>query len=69
MTVAYVHTCRCLIQPATDVNLSSQNPKIHLILKKLPDMILARGGNISTRRAIVESRWDLENHTNDSFLG
>ena len=25
--------------------------------------------HISTRRAIVESRWDSEKYTNDSFLG
>jgi len=40
--VAYVHTSRCLIQPAADAYLSSQNPKIYAILKKMPDGILGR---------------------------
>jgi len=35
-SVAYVHTGRCLLQPAATANLSSQNPKIYAILKKMP---------------------------------
>jgi len=32
-------------------------------------MFLRGVDNISTRKAIVESRWDSEKYTNDSFLG
>ena len=39
-SVTYVRTGRCLIQPAATTNLSSQNPKIYAILKKMPNMIL-----------------------------
>jgi len=36
-SVAYVRTGRRLIQPDSDANLSSQNPKIYAILKKMPE--------------------------------
>ena len=36
-SVAYVRTGRCLIQSAATANLSSQNPKIYVILKKMPN--------------------------------
>jgi len=39
-SVACVRTGRCLIQPAATANLSSQNPKIYAILKKMPNRIL-----------------------------
>ena len=39
-SVAYVRTGRCLIQSAPTGNLSSQNPKIYAILKKMPNRIL-----------------------------
>jgi len=39
-SVAYVRTCRCLIQPEATANLSSQNPKIYAILMNLPNRIL-----------------------------
>ena len=39
-SVAYVRTGRCLIQPPATAHLSSQNPKIHAILKKMPDRTL-----------------------------
>jgi hypothetical protein len=44
-SVAYVRTGRCLIQPAATANLSSQNPKIYAILKKMPNRIL--GGPVA----------------------
>jgi len=43
-SVAYVRTGRCLIQPAATANLSSQNPKIYAILKKMPNRILGGVG-------------------------
>ena len=33
-SLAYVHTCRCLIQPAATATLSSQNPTIYAFLQK-----------------------------------
>jgi len=39
-SVAYVHTGRYVIQPATTDYLTSQSPKVYAILKKNPDRIL-----------------------------
>ena len=36
-SVAYFRTCRCVIQPSATFHLSSQNPKVCAILKKIPD--------------------------------
>jgi len=39
-SVSHVRTGRCVIQPAATFHLSSQNPKICAILKKMPDRTL-----------------------------
>jgi len=59
-SVAYVRTGRCLIQPAATADLSSQNPKIYAILKKLTDRIL---GGVLDSGAQRASTW-LNSHTN-----
>ena len=66
--VAYVHTSRCLIQPAADAYLSSQNPKIYAILKKMPDRILGGVFDSGAQRGATVRKSYILNHTGTSLL-
>jgi len=61
-SVTYVRTGRCLIQPAATANLSSQNPKIYAILKKMPNRILGGVLDSGTTRSYWAEVRNSETH-------
>jgi len=67
-SVAYVCTCRCLIQPAATANLSSQNPKIYAILKKMPNKILGGVLDSGAQRGATGQKSEILKHTGTSLL-
>jgi len=67
-SVAYVRTGRCLIQPATTANLSSQDPKIYAILKKIPNRILGGVLNSGAQRGATGRKSEIPKHTGTSLL-
>jgi len=67
-SVAYVRTGRCPIQPATTAILSSQDPKIYAILKKMPDRILGGVFDSGAQRGATGRKSEILNHTGTSLL-
>jgi len=67
-SVTSVRTGRCLIQPATDGNFRSQNPKIYVILKKMPDRILGRVLDSGTQQGAMGLNSEILKHTGTSLL-
>jgi len=67
-SVAYVRTGCCLIQPAATANLSSQNPKIYAILKKMPNRILDGVLDSGAQRGSTGRKSEILKHTGVSLL-
>jgi len=67
-SVAYVRTGRCLIQPVATANLSSQNPKIYAILKKMPNRILGGVLDRGAQRGATGRMSEILKHTGTSLL-
>jgi len=67
-SVTYVRTGRCLIQPAATANLSSQNPKIYVILKKMPNRILGGVLDSGAQRGATGRKSEILKHTGTSLL-
>ena len=65
---AYVRTGRCPIQPAATANLSSQNPKIYAILKKMPNRILGGVLDSGAQRGATGWKSEILKHTGTSLL-
>ena len=66
-SVAYVRTGRCLIQPAATANLSSQNPKIYAILKKMQNRILGGVLDSGAQRGATGRKSEILKHTGALF--
>jgi len=67
-SVVYVRTGCCLIQFAVTANLSSQNPEIYTILKKMPNRILEGVLNSGTQRGATGRKSEILKHTGTSLL-
>jgi len=70
-SVTYVRTGRCLIQPAGPAgtaNLSSQNPKIYVILKKMPNRILGGVLDSGAQQGTTGRKSEILKHTGTSLL-
>jgi len=67
-SVAYVRTGRCLIQPAAADNLSSRNPKIYAILKKMSDRSPGEVLDSDAQQGATGRKSDFLKHTGTSLL-
>jgi len=67
-SVEYVRIDRCLIQSAVTANLSSQNPKIYAILKKIQNNILGGVLDSGAQRRATGQKSEILKHTGTSFL-
>jgi len=67
-SVAYVRTGRSLIQLVATANLSSQNPKIYAILKKMPNRILGGVLDSGAQRRATGWKSEILKHTGTSLL-
>jgi len=67
-SVAYVRTGRCLIEPAATDNLSSRNPKIYAILKKMSDRSLGGVLDSGAQRGVTGRKSEILKHTGTSLL-
>ena len=67
-SVAYVRTGRRLIQPSAIDNLSSRNPKIYAILKKISDRSLRGVIDSDAQRGSTGRKSEFLKHTGTSLL-
>jgi len=67
-SVAYVRTGRSLIQLVATANLSSQNPKIYAILKKMPNRILGGVLDSGAQRGTTWRKSEILKHMGMSLL-
>ena len=64
---AYVLTGRCLIQPVATDNLSSRNPKIYAILKKMSDGSLGEVLDSGAQQGVTGWKSEILEHTGTSL--